>query len=88
MSDERRAQVDPRELIRRAARDIPIAAIGYGLGYGISRTAMETLLEKVPALRQPSPMAKRVLPIALGLAAAYATHKTDDAFMKRVRGEE
>jgi hypothetical protein len=56
------------------------AVAGYGLGYGIARTALERIDPKVL-----SPNARKYAPLALGALAAYAGMKTDQAVARRAQ---
>jgi prolipoprotein diacylglyceryltransferase len=75
------AKRDPKAMLRRAAREVPVAVVAYGLGYGIARTALETFLEKNPSAVGPM---RKSLPLVLGGIAAYAGHRADKELQRRV----
>jgi hypothetical protein len=71
----------PKGFLRSAARHVPVAALSYGLGYGIARTALEVFLERpgvdATALRKYGPA-------VLGAAAVFAGNKADRALRERI----
>jgi hypothetical protein len=80
MAEEKK---DPKAMLRRAARDIPLAALAYGLGYGIARTAVEHAL---PPDANPSAL-RRYGPAVLGAAAVYAGNRLDKELHRRITEE-
>lgn len=72
--------------LSRAARDLPIAAIAGGIGYGIARTGMELFLG-TPMGSSNLGTLRQYAPAALGAVAAYAGLRGDKALRERAEGK-
>jgi hypothetical protein len=70
---------EPKEMLMRAAVDVPLATVSFGLGYGIARTALESMLVDP---RGPGTL-REMLPTAFGAAAAYAGLNARKALLDR-----
>lgn len=71
----------PKGFLRSAARHVPLAALSYGIGYGIGRTALEVFLER-PGVEASA--LRKYGPAVLGAAAVFASTKADQALRERI----
>lgn len=73
---------DAKEMLRRAAREVPMAALVGGLGYGITRTGLELYLQKHPnALPK---LQAGALPVLAGMAASYSGYRLNKELKRRI----
>jgi hypothetical protein len=73
---------DAKTMLRRAARDIPLAALVGGLAYGITRTGLEAYVKKNPdALNF---LHGRGIPLALSAASSYAGYRLNKELQRRI----
>jgi hypothetical protein len=71
MADEGK-KIDRKEMLRRAARDVPPAAVAFALGYGIARTGLERFLANPATSARYLPPLQKYGPAVLGAGAALA----------------
>lgn len=78
--DEREKYRDMRVDWRKAARVVPLAAVTYGIGYGIARTALDSYLKAHP--EKVGPFTKYAPPM-VALAAPAAAYLARRELFKR-----
>lgn len=84
MADAPKKKLDRKELLRRAARELPAPVLAYGIGYGIARTALDRFFANPANAAKYTPTMQRYVPLALAAGAAYTGHELSRLVRQRL----